>query len=965
MDRRNITLKDYLFNHLGLKNNQIMKYRDFLTYHLGDFIKLDLPNRAYKKIQSSCAAFIVDGMSENDDSVDAKISDTQSSDVLVSSISGMISNEIFELSDLNVYIEKIEDLPFSVELLEMVFPYSIIGKLNCVKQQRFNRFMDLLDVDYLQFMTWPGAGHKKWSFYEKMKDTLVIPEMQQSLLDVYNTCFVRHTFPNLTNLDTDEFPIGQKIDLAIQQYIKHYERISEYREKAKITLKYLKHFFLERRTYKEVAEIMGCTGERSRQIKEELIHQLLNGALPYAENLSLSDTLKEEIRSLINRIPDICSEKTLFKELQWEHYEDTAISILLPFQPVPTDRAIGKAPYTDMDQVYYIHKNRSLTWANTYLKSVCGVLGRSSKCFDVRPMEVDAIMERLDQLENAFEFDKDIVLQILEQHEWIELIESNDGVTYQLKYPYLDKNYKYLARLVYEKKTLWNHEADELHRLYMADPNQPSILLAFNTVKKNIPWVVYGGQNGLLVYNEEGKNRKLLRQAVWEWTQEHAMFTFSDIIIAMQQMGYENIPENSLRTYIYETCRVEKKQNDLFCHQDYIEKYSIGHNWRKKTQEGIVHWLIVTIHGYLMNQPKGTMHLMELSTLLTKDAEDEGYEIRCSLETYLMQYIGDGGVFKQRGKHLELTDYGKNLSAEDLESIGRRNRKPGYYDVVLSKVVATLKGKEDGMMPLLDLRNECMNEIDELTFPSFYRIMDYYLPDQVVKKEIDGKLYLKLVEEKIVYVDSMVLQPVQADVVQQEEPIIRKEEELRPILGIGQAVVVDWDVIRQDLCTQLGFYANQWNIPLPFEQSVDKFIRFFKVLGGNGNIRLNQQIPQCLTMLWHYRNDVFAYTNYLTNIVTCYERLLREIHVLNTGETLNTTGLIGTVKMMDDVYSWSNSYDRKGYDPYCKYFNYLRKERNNIAHGEELLSHTLLQVVQAVYQYIALYIYTVARFWKE
>ena len=50
---------------------------------------------------------------------------------------------------------------------------------------------------------------------------------------------------------------------------------------------------------------------------------------------------------------------------------------------------------------------------------------------------------------------------------------------------------------------------------------------------------------------------------------------------------------------------------------------------------------------------------------------------------------------------------------------------------------------------------------------------------------------------------------------------------------------------------------------------------------------------------------------------------------------------------------------------FYRLFRNIRTERNKISHGEEFVSKTLTGMVIAITQYIALYIYTVARFWEE
>jgi hypothetical protein len=127
-------------------------------------------------------------------------------------------------------------------------------------------------------------------------------------------------------------------------------------------------------------------------------------------------------------------------------------------------------------------------------------------------------------------------------------------------------------------------------------------------------------------------------------------------------------------------------------------------------------------------------------------------------------------------------------------------------------------------------------------------------------------------------------------------------------------------------------------------------------------MRLTRQLPQSFMLFWHYQNDNYAFMDYLTGIVTCYERLLREIHLANTGDKLESVGLISTVKMIESMNHWVSGYDT---NTFHRIFRNIRTERNKISHGEEFVSRTLPEMVLSITQYIALYIYTVARFWEE
>ena len=71
--------------------------------------------------------------------------------------------------------------------------------------------------------------------------------------------------------------------------------------------------------------------------------------------------------------------------------------------------------------------------------------------------------------------------------------------------------------------------------------------------------------------------------------------------------------------------------------------------------------------------------------------------------------------------------------------------------------------------------------------------------------------------------------------------------------------------------------------------------------------------------------------------------------------------LVDTINQFADVSAWRYQYDTSLYH---KSLRKIGNERNKITHGEEF-SQSLTDIILNTSNYIALYIYTVARFWNE
>lgn len=858
----------------------------------------------------------------------------------------------------------IAQVPFSRELIDLLLP-EIARRLNCVFEQPFKYMIELLDVDYETFLEWNNAGEKKWQYFQKIVDFLSTSEGHKKIVEAYNSCFTIHEYPYVPNED-EELTLAEKIDLAITQYISGVEAIAKYKVKIREDFERLKLFFIEQYTKREIAQRLNLTYERVRQLEADFLEKMYNGSLRHATNLMFSPSFKKEIEDFLSHLPTICSHKTLSEALQCDDYEETAASVFLPLKSAPKDgNALTKQENSTFDQLYYIRKEDSIDWVRTHIKALCGVLGCNSEIFDVRPLDIDEIMSLLKQSNTDSYFDKDIVLDLLEQHTWVEQLLIDDEVKYQLKYDQL-KAYQQIARIVYEnRQSPFNiNDLDAVHRKKLNNLQAGSIIRNIGTARKKISWLVGGGQNGWVEYNETGESRPNIKRAVEQWVSDKRMFKMEELISDLRTMGYTHLSELTIRSYVTDNCAVDNNDHDCFCNWEFVKDYSNGYSWRRQSQQGMVNWVIRMVHGYLMSASEHALSLSEVNSRLKNDVSntDEGYEMRNNAESYLARYIGDKeGIFKLKNKVLKLTKTGESLDTKKLEKIAVRSRRPDYYDVVVAKIMALLNDADNSELRLNDLQKECLEDIGDKAISAFYRIVDNYLPEQVVKIYKDGKPYLKLEKAKIEYVQPMVIAPVEDDKILVETPAIVEDKHERNIREAGKPIVVDWNLLRKNIVINLGFYARQWELAISFDESVDKFIRFINQLDAVENNRLAVQIPRNFVQLWNYQNDIYSYMGYMTNIVICYERLLREIHFKNTGVSLKAQGLVDTINQIADVNEWKNQY------PTSQLHKYLRKignERNKITHGEEF-SQSLTDIILNTSNYIALYIYTVARFWKE
>ena len=846
-------------------------------------------------------------------------------------------------------------IPFDAELLEILMSREYLSSINILKTKNIANMASFVKIRSEQISRWNAVGSVVLRKIQEMQNYCI--ENQSQIEEVYNLCKVEHTFPKKLSLEQEEFSLEGKIHIAIEQYIEFLSKKSQYLGSLVNDLERIKLLYIDRKSIIDIAGELNLTYERVRQLKSKYLNAMFEGTLKGAENFKFSDSLKNEIEYFKGRLPLICSNITLCEMLQCDNYDDSYSSLILHMEEITP---VNNENF--YDQKYFISNETNKKWAKDYIKLICGVLGWSNKNCDIRPMSLDNIMDMLEIAKpNDFEFDRETVLDLLEQHTWIEKLNINDIEKFQLRYENLNTDYKKLGRLVYEFKEVTVDNIDNLHKEKMNDSNARSIINAKENLKKHITWVVNGGQNGILKYSETGKEIQSLRAVVREWIRNKELFTFEEAINAFTELGYTNLNHPTIRTYLLEGCCVENTNQDLFCNMDYIEKYS-DYSWRNKSQHGIVNWLMFSIYTYLIENENHKLSLKEIKDKLNDDSNktEENYAIRTDVLTLLMRYIKcENPLFSYENKELSLTKLGLEKPSEEWKLIGLRNKKPDYYGVIVSNIVSILRDSNTGEMLMSDVRKICLEDIESPAKNSFYKIVDNFLPKQISKLYKDGKAYLKLEQNKVEYVDSMVVQTVEKDNETVEEVVVSEKE--RPIYKVGTYFEIDWPTLRDDFIRECKLYSRDWLSEISYEDSIDKFIRFIRSFDPNTSRRLSVNLPRHLFQFWNYQNDDYAYEAYLNDILFCYERLLREIYRKNTGKSLDSTkGLVDTVMSYEEVRNWIDT----EISQYTKFYFNLKNDRNKLSHGEEH-NKNLIGIVLSITQYIALYIYTVAKFWNE
>lgn len=837
-------------------------------------------------------------------------------------------------------------IPLNRQVVEFYMP-TFGSAFDALQRIGVNTLEDINTVKETDFISVKGMSTGKWKKVGELKN--ILNHRSTEVEEYFTYCVQQHEFPALDPSKTD-YTLDEMAAMAISQLIDHLDKASKYNKSYTRLQQLIENLILNDFTTEELMKRFGVTTkERIRQLRISLKNQFQEGRFDGIHNLTFSDEFLCALKSLRNNLPVYSSITTLNEAVGCNDFDSSLIRFFLDVKRVHGEGQF----YTRYDQAYYIPTEQPVEEVSKYIDTLIGIMS-NNKDAEVRPMTFGQIMDSLIEHYPDVDFDSEIVEDILNQHAWIQKVEEGDLDMYMVEFERL-KDYQKIARIVFEHKSVSLQEISQ-ELISRGEEELASRLSNLNVSKQKYPWVKLAGQNGMYEYNPNGGARKTLPAAINEFTMKTKFFTYSELIEHLHAEGFTNLKEKSVRAYIMKTCQSSTDDSNLFCHSDFLYQHR-DIKWRMRTQNGLGHWLLTRTIEHL--KASGNKSTKDKILSYVKMENPEGYQLRNDLSTYLYPYIGMDELFMVDNNKYYLTARALALTPEELDKLGVRQRTPEYYKDVISFIMSQLKNVEGGQMLLSSIKRECLNSIPEMAEPSFYKIVSTMLPEQISKVEEDCKMYLRLEESKIEYMPSYVIDDNKLDDYSQEEPALVASEEGRITPVPGSRTRFTWEEIREAMSKEFKFYSRWWDIKIPLEEGIDKFIRFMQTQANSQ--RLTRFIPQSMYEFWHMKNDEMDYYRYMIDITECYEKLLYNVQSANTGTKVFEDGLQGAINASFDFRMWINYSDTKGF---LKTFNSLKHIRNKCAHGQDI-DTGLMSMIQNTTSFIALYVYTVARFWNE
>lgn len=839
---------------------------------------------------------------------------------------------------------RFNEIPFILKMVDHFQPR--IGNVyDALKTMGINYFNEIENINKEVFLSIRGMSPAKWEKVVELKE--IVNTRKTDIIDYFTYCIQRHEFPILNN-DERELSIDEMAAICIRQLTAHLEVASKFEKSYAKLYKHINCLLLNDYDKEQIkAELGFSSNERVRQLRVGMKRQLSVGKFDSINNICINDDFLLKISAAMIELPIFNSTAVLNKTFGCKDYGSSSIRHFIDIKCIYAD----SNEYKRFDQPYYIPTELPHTEICKYINAITGIMSFDSEA-DIRPLPLGRIMELLIENYPDIDFEAEIVESMLQQHTWIcsEKLE-NDVIGYMIDFQYL-KDYQKIARIIYERK----HVTLENISMELAKYGVTNIT-GINSAKRKYEWITLAGQNGVYDYNPNGIDKKPLADIISDYAEENKKFYYNNLIQHLNQTGFSNLKDGTVRTYIMKSCQCSIDDPNLFCHSDYLDEYKEV-RWRSRTQNGLFNWLLSRTIEFLKIRSNYKASKKDIVTALHQ-YNPENYQLKNDLYSYLYKYIGPEKLFIVDKDMLQLTENAIGLTDEELKKIGVKQRTPEYYKDAVSFILSLLKKSDNGEILMATIKNECIEAIPDMPWTAFYKIVDNHLPEQISKIEKEGKTYLRINEEKVEYSPSYVIDTMALTDMTQEEPTLMASEVGRITPTLGERISFSWEEIKAAMLKEFSFYRRWWDLQTSMEEGIDRFIEF--MVSKVSNNRLSKFIPQSIYEFWNFKNDEMDYYRYLIDITACYEKLLADIHKANGKSEPSAIGLMTIVNEIPEVTRWINYSECKGF---VKTFNSLKHIRNKSAHGQDI-DTGLLSMIQNTTAFIALYVYTVARFWES
>ena len=468
-------------------------------------------------------------------------------------------------------------------------------------------------------------------------------------------------------------------------------------------------------------------------------------------------------------------------------------------------------------------------------------------------------------------------------------------------------------------------------------------------------------KGGVYQYSKNGERPETVHDFIDKYIAEHILFKWSELLEDIKKSN-PAINEYSERAYTKNKCNTCSTDSNIMVLKGREIDYP-QYQWNVKHKMDKTNFTINQAVLILKKQPNCEMtyknFLSELNHILrTNNFSDH------TTGTVLTKYTTeDPKLFIRNGQNIKLDE--NVLANVSLDYIGLGYKYTDFYLSIYALAISELKSRPDHKMLRSELASIAASQIsDEIDGRIVNKAFaDRAKPQLLLLEGMGRDTYICLDMTKLVSETAKDKQYKVAD------DDITNQNDAAPTLVIDTAPRKDASYRQMfnwaDIVSMLKKDLKHYDKPFFYSGiSSDEVVeKFHKFMNQSKNVYLNTLIPQAYYELSYANIDRWSSYDYRSKMARAFESLLMDIYYQNRGVEPQTKGLWEILDLAFPEYLKARkTYDRSGFNGIL---NDIYNDRIKFAHPTTSELPTLLSNVKAFISYMALYVFTVEKYYNH
>ena len=727
-------------------------------------------------------------------------------------------------------------------------------------------------------------------------------------------------------------PLGKSYKCMVSELIDYLEKTSAIQKNNKRAL-IAELFFNKHLSYKEIMEKVSVSVST---IKDNFLSPLFNEG--QVDEISLNpeffkavnDYFKTICYSFVSKVKnEVCLE------------DDDLSRFLTIFGAEVFENEDYNQPPIVIHKGEIVRASDCLYWAYEVLSDA------------VLPIPEQAFLAKLEKVLEKDKFLPEYIAVIINTNEYV--LRDSNGLLY-LADEKLKRISHRVCRIIYNSPA---HTATKKHifalysKLYGKEPSS----FRYKEMKEKHFMNI---SDGVFKYIPDQTKPITTHDYIDDYISSKVLIRWSELLVEIKKLN-PALNERSERAYTTGKCNVCSTDSDILVLKGREGDYP-QYKWNATRMMDKTNFFINQAVKILKSQPNFEMSYKDFLSRLNGIIRKNGYSDHTT-GTVISKYTNeDPKLFIKEKEIIRLDD---NVLADvALDYIGFGYKNADFYISIYALTISELKSRADHKIlrsEIVTLANaQISDEIDgRLVNKAF---ADRAKPDLLI---VDGKgvnTYIRLDMSKLAseLAGNKQYKVDVDDDTTQIDSTPKMVVDNTPRQDTSYRQVYNWNDIIVMMKKDLRHYDK------PFFylgiSSNDVIEKFHKFMSQSTNVYLNTLIPQAYYELSYANVDRWSSYDYRSKIARAFESLLMDVYYQNRGVESQTKGLREIMDLaFPDYLKARKTFDRTGFNGIL---NDIYNDRIKFAHPTTNEMPTLLSNIKAFISYLALYVYTVAKYYK-